>query len=119
MTYEFKEPIPTPSAGWSADPVGVLEIADRLGVKDRSVHKMIQRGVMPPPDYVTVNGSRAWEWRTILWWAGETQRLAKEALREEYRFTFRRDAPIARRRVPSRTTVRPDPTPDLPSVPSL
>lgn len=117
--YEFTEPVPTPSGGFRTDPVGVLEIADRLGVKDRSVHKMIQRAVMPKPDHDSVNGSRAWEWRTILWWAGETKRLNREALRAEYRETFRKEPPVPRRRTPKGTVTRPDPTPNIPAVPSI
>lgn len=118
-TYEFREPVPPlPEGACATDPVGVIEIADRLGVLDRSVHKMIQRGRLPDPDYETVNGSRAWDWRTILWWAGETRRLNRESLRDEYRRTFRTEPPVARKRSRNLGPVtRPDPTPDLPHVP--
>lgn len=118
MTYEFSEPIPEPPSPSMSDPVGVIEIADRLGVLDRSVHKMIQRGRLPRPDFDAVNGSRAWEWRTILWWAGETRRLNRESLRDEYRRTFRVEPPVPRKRTPKGATVRPDRTPDLPAVPA-
>lgn len=119
MTYEFREPIPTPADGaFPSDPVGVIEIAERLGVLDRSVHKMIQRGRLPAPDYDTVNGSRAWEWRTVLWWAGETRRLNRETMRDEYRRTFRVEPPVPRKRTPKGATVRPDPSPSMPSMPS-
>lgn len=117
MTYEFIEPIPDHAAVEVSDPVGVIEIADRLGVLDRSVHKMIQRGRLPEPDYPTVNGSRAWEWPTILWWAGETRRLSGEELRDEYRRTFRLEPPVSRKRTPKGATVRPDPTPNIPAIP--
>ena len=120
-TYDFREPMPElPDGECETDPVGVAEIAERLDVRDRSVHKMIQRGRLPTPDYPTVNGSRAWNWRKILWWAGETRRLNAESLRDEYRRTFRLEPPVPRKRsrnVPG-TTVRPDAKPDLPSVPS-
>ena len=118
MTYEFVEPIPEPKTPVASDPVGVIEIADRLGVLDRSVHKMIQRGRLPQPDFDAVNGSRAWEWRTVLWWAGETRRLNREALRDEYRHTFRVEPPVPRKRIPKGVTARPDPTPHIPAVPA-
>lgn len=97
--YEFRVPLPPlPDGSCDTDPVGVIEIADRLGVLDRSVHKMIQRGRLPRPDYDAVNGSRAWNWRTILWWAGETRRLNRESIRDEYRRMFRTEPPVARKR---------------------
>lgn len=71
--YEFAEPVPSTDA--CGEPVGVLEIAERLGVQDRSVHMMKRRERLPRPDYAQINGSAAWDWRTILWWAGETGRL--------------------------------------------
>jgi hypothetical protein len=74
------------------DPVGAVEIAARLGVEDRTVHMWRYRtktGEMavplPPPDYVEVNGSPAWEWETILRWAGETGRLRHDHLQQAYR----------------------------------
>ena len=115
--YEFTEPVPPPAIDCDTDPVGVIEIAARLGVRDRSVHKMKQRGVLPRPDHESVNGSRAWEWRNILWWAGETKRLAREILREEYRAVFGIDPPIAtppgppQHRRASRPASRPRPRP--------
>ena len=119
--YEFRQPLPElPDGVCETDPVGVIEIAERLGVLDRSVHKMIQRGRLPEPDHDSVNGSRAWNWRTVLWWAGETRRLNDEPLRDEYRRTFRMEPPVPRKRsrnVPG-TTVRPDPMPDKPSIPT-
>ena len=73
-----------------SDPVGVLEVADRLGVKDRTVHMWLFRNLMPDPDFDTVNGSRAWEWRTVLKWAGENGKTYTESSREEYQRRFRR-----------------------------
>ncbi len=89
-TYrDFDVPIPDLSdIGECGDPVGVLEMAERLGMKDRSIHMVRRRGQLPKPDYETVNGSRAWEWSTILWWAGETDRLRTQTLRDEYTATF-------------------------------
>lgn len=120
-TYEFREPIPgLPDGACNDDPVGVIEIAHRLGVLDRSVHKMIQRGRLPAPDYASVNGSRAWNWRTILWWAGETRRLNREELRDEYRRKFQLDPPVPRKRARNMpgTVERPDAHPGLPRVPN-
>ena len=124
--YEFIEPIPPvedafgPVRGARLEPVGVIEIAQRLGVLDRSVHKMIQRGRLPAPDYDSVNGSRAWDWRTILWWAGETRRLSGEELRDEYRRTFRLEPPVPRKRARNVPGVveRPDARPGTPNVPT-
>jgi hypothetical protein len=93
MHYSFLEPVPTPD-GCEDDPVGVIEIAERLGVQDRSVHMMRRRGVLPAPHYDQINGSRAWEWRTVLWWAGETGRLRSRKLKAEYRSTFDLEPPI-------------------------
>lgn len=76
------------------DPVGVQEIAERLGLESRSVHMIGRRGQLPEPDYTT-NGFRAWEWTKILWWAGETDRLRTSELVEEYRDVFGH-GPVAR-----------------------
>lgn len=118
--YQFIEPPPDiPPGECYNDPVGVIEIAKRLGVLDRSVHKMIQRGRLPEPDYASVNGSRAWDWWTILWWAGETRRLDTEKLRREYRRTFNVEPPVPRKRARNMPGVeRPDRHPGKPKVPS-
>lgn len=68
-----------------ADPVGILEIAERLGVPVRTVHTWRYRHALPDPDYTAINGSRAWEWNRILLWAGETGRLRRPEHYEEYR----------------------------------
>lgn len=99
---EFTEPVPDLSEiGECGDPVGVLEMAERLGIQDRSVHMIRRRGQLPPPDYEQVNGSRAWEWSTILWWAGETDRLRTHKLLWEYRDMFGMDPPSSQGRVPA------------------
>jgi hypothetical protein len=57
------------------EPVGLLEIADRLGVKLQSAQNWRTRGVLPPPRW-TVSGHPAWSWRhDIEPWARETGRL--------------------------------------------
>jgi hypothetical protein len=114
----FDRPIP-PAPGCDPDPVGALEIAKRLGVQDRSVHMMRRRGVLPEPDYDNVNGIRAWEWRTILWWAGETDRLRTPEAMKAYQDMFGEKPPIVNReRVVKGVTTLPDDTPDIPALPS-
>lgn len=118
MPYVFHEPVPPADECECGVPVGVLEIADRLGVQDRSVHMMIRRDRLPAPDYESINGSRAWNWRTILWWAGETGRLRTRKLQAEYRITFGLEPPIVvNGRLPDGIVTRPDPKPDKPRTP--
>jgi len=57
-----------------ADPVGIVEIAERLDVVRDTVDKWRERGLLPDADY-TVGGRPAWEWSTIEAWAVETGRL--------------------------------------------
>jgi predicted site-specific integrase-resolvase len=60
------------------EPVGLAEIADRLGVKRQTADNWQQRGVLPPPRW-TVGGRPAWSWqRDIEPWARETGRLPSE-----------------------------------------
>lgn len=61
-------------------PVGIPEIAERLGVKRATVDQWIQRGLMPPPDW-TVGGRPAWNWAAIHRWAEETGRLRPDTIR--------------------------------------
>jgi ParB/RepB/Spo0J family partition protein len=57
-----------------AEPVGVAEVADLLGVKSATVHAWQNRGRTPTPDF-HISGNPAW-WRpTIETWARETGRL--------------------------------------------
>lgn len=60
-------------------PVGIPEIAEKLGVKRATVDQWIQRGLLPPPDW-TVGGRPAWNWPTVRGWAVETGRLQEEAM---------------------------------------
>jgi predicted DNA-binding transcriptional regulator AlpA len=55
-------------------PVGIPEIADKLGVKRATVDQWIQRGLLPPPDW-TIGGRPAWNWPTIRRWAAGTGRI--------------------------------------------
>jgi hypothetical protein len=57
------------------EPVGGLEVADRLGVKRETVATWKQRGVLPAARW-TVSGEDAWDWtEDIESWARETGRL--------------------------------------------
>lgn len=86
-----------------ADPVGPIEIAPRLGVDKRTVDKWLEKGLMPDPDYPSVNGLRAWEWRTVLRWAGVDGRIRNQDAEDEFRRLFGR-APVVPRR--GRTAVK-------------
>lgn len=55
-------------------PVGIPEIAVKLGVKRATVDQWLQRRLLPPPDW-TVGGRPAWNWPTVRRWAEETGRI--------------------------------------------
>lgn len=50
-----------------ADPVGLKEIAERLGVKPQTAQVWRHRGILPAPEW-TVSGAPAWDWPTIKAW---------------------------------------------------
>lgn len=52
----------------TGDPVGIRNIADRLGVPRPTVKGWNLRGLMPPPTYPDVSGNPAWEWSVIERW---------------------------------------------------
>lgn len=54
-------------------PVGIPEVAEKLGVKRATVDQWIQREIFPAPDW-TVGGRPAWDWSTVRRWAEETGR---------------------------------------------
>ncbi len=58
-------------------PVGIVEIADRLGVERETVDKWRTRDLLPEPEW-TVGGRPAWDWRTIEAWARETGRSLRD-----------------------------------------
>jgi predicted site-specific integrase-resolvase len=58
----------------TADPVGLVEIAERLGVKRQTANMWRFRGLLPDPPWV-VSGQPCWAWETIEAWARETERL--------------------------------------------
>lgn len=55
--------------------VGLQEIADLLEVGRRTPHAWQYRRLLPPPDFDSINGLRAWRTTTILQWAVNTGRL--------------------------------------------
>ena len=59
----------------AADPVGLSDIADRLGVARQTAKQWQLRGQLPPAKW-TVSGRPAWDWPTIEKWAKKTGRLA-------------------------------------------
>jgi len=59
-----------------SDPVGLAEIAERLGVQRQTAVQWRQLGLLPDPKW-TVSGSPAWEWRDIVKWARETGRYER------------------------------------------
>jgi hypothetical protein len=59
-------------------PVGILEIAGRLGAKRLTAYKWRQRGLLPAPRW-RVGGDPAWCWEhDIRPWAVQTRRLPVE-----------------------------------------
>ena len=55
------------------DPVGVADIAERLGVQTQTVAMWRYRDLLPEPEW-TISGQPAWNWPTIEAWAKETGR---------------------------------------------
>lgn len=55
--------------------VGLMEIADLLEVGKRTPHAWQYRKLLPPADFASINGLRAWRTNTILQWAANTGRL--------------------------------------------
>ena len=64
------------------EPVGGMEIADRLGVQRRTVAVWKQRRLLPPGRW-TVSGEDAWDWDTIREWAERTGRLSPNRRTEQ------------------------------------
>ena len=58
----------------SIDPVGLIEIAERLGVLPQTAAMWRYRRLLPDPAW-TISGSPAWDWPTITKWARQTGRL--------------------------------------------
>jgi hypothetical protein len=60
------------------DIVGMVEIADRLGVARQTPRQWQQRKLLPAPDAVVSWDIPVWRWATIEKWAKETGRMATE-----------------------------------------
>lgn len=63
-----------PTAPRGIEPVGLVEIADRLQVERDTADKWRQRGLLPDPKW-TVGGRPAWNWPDVWRWARDTERL--------------------------------------------
>lgn len=61
-------------AALGVDPVGMVEIGERLGARRQTVAQWHYRGLLPPARW-TVSGHPAWNWPDIERWARETDRL--------------------------------------------
>lgn len=57
----------------SCDPVGVVDIAERMGVKQDTVSQWQFRKLLPPPKWY-VSRLPAWDWKDIVKWAKESGR---------------------------------------------
>jgi hypothetical protein len=55
--------------------VGMQELADLLDVGRRTPHAWHYRKLLPPADFDSINGLRAWRTETVLEWAANTGRL--------------------------------------------
>lgn len=60
----------------AVDPVGLVEIAARLGVRRATADKWQDRGLLPLRRW-TVGGRPAWDWADIAAWADRTGRGVK------------------------------------------
>jgi len=57
------------------DPVGLTEIAERLGVRTRTAYTWRDRELLPDPDWF-ISDRPVWRWATIKRWAIDTGRLS-------------------------------------------
>jgi hypothetical protein len=62
--------------------LGLVEVAELLGVDKRTPHAWFYRGLLPEPEHESVNGGRAWDRPTIVRWAAVTGRLPVELAQE-------------------------------------
>lgn len=58
----------------ACEPVGAVDIAGRLGVKQQTVAQWKLRGILPPPRW-TVSKLPVWDWPDVEEWARATGRL--------------------------------------------
>jgi len=64
------------------EPVGLREIAERLGVPGQTAKTWNQRKVLPAPGPGTVSGAPWWDWAVVEQWARTTGRLPVAAPEE-------------------------------------
>lgn len=76
--------------------LGLMEVAELLGVDKRTPHAWNYRGLLPEADHPAVNGSMAWERSTIVRWAAATGRLPVELAREGVDLMEGKTLPIKR-----------------------
>jgi len=69
--------------------LGFPEMAELLGVSKTTPYLWWHRGLLPDPDYLSVNGNRAWDRETIVQWAALTGRLPPELAEEGVRLVER------------------------------
>ena len=60
----------------TADPVGLSDIADRLGVARQTAKSWNHRGLLPEPKW-RASGGPLWNWPDIERWARKTGRLSE------------------------------------------
>lgn len=65
---------PAPPSVRKADPVGVVDIAERCGRSVKTVEWWARDGDMPPARW-TVSGQRVWDWGDLIPWLSATRRL--------------------------------------------
>lgn len=68
-----------PAVMEAQEPVGLAEIAGRLGVTRKTADQWRPRGLLPKPEPTTVGGRPWWRWGTIRDWAQATGRAAGDA----------------------------------------
>lgn len=61
------------------EPVGLAEVADRLGLHRQTTKQWHLRKLLPPPGPGTVSGAPWWDWAVIEEWARKTGRLSEPA----------------------------------------
>lgn len=61
------------------DPVGAVEIAQRLSVARRTVDQWRQRDIDFPEPHWTVGGRPAWNFDDVAAWAERTNRIKEQA----------------------------------------
>lgn len=79
LHFDETNDVPLSADGGAAvcEPVGLVEIAERLGVKRGTAKQWHHRRLLPAPRWV-VSGAPAWDWSAVERWARESGRLPSE-----------------------------------------